>query len=286
MAEAENQIIDLDPKQFKMNDYDNVRITMPAKPAMTAEDIDAQLFQYVVSGGKKIKSIADLDDDWVKANFDMYETIDEVRQAIKDQYDHDMEFEMSDLKFRVCCDALLARLDGEVPADILNHNIEVVREGNAERLKEMHISMEQYLREEHLTPEQYDQKLHDETLYQMRLNVAIDIMADVLGMQVGNHELTEYLSAPDPEAFIAEIREKGQVENARRAAVRVKTMRRVVDTAIVREEGAPEQSEEPKKKMPVIVDEDELNMITIDNMPPTQIRDDGATPSGFRILSE
>ena len=286
MPETAKQIIDLDPKQFKMNDYDNVRITMPAKPAMTAEDIDAQLFQYVVSGGKKIKSIADLDDDWVKANFDMYETIDEVRQAIKDQYDHDMEFEMSDLKFRVCCDALLARLDGEVPADILNHNIEVVREGNAERLKEMHISMEQYLREEHLTPEQYDQKLHDETLYQMRLNVAIDIMADVLGMQVGNHELTEYLSAPDPEAFIAEIREKGQVENARRAAVRVKTMRRVVDTAIVREEGAPEQSEEPKKKMPVIVDEDELNMITIDNMPPTQIRDDGATPSGFRILSE
>ena len=282
---SDKQIIDLDPKQFKMNDYDNVRITMPAKPAMTADDIDAQLFQYVVSGGKKIKSIADLDDDWVKANFDMYETIDEVRQAIKDQYDHDMEFEMSDLKFRVCCDALLARLEGEVPEDILAHNIEVVREGNAERLKEMHISMEQYLREEHLTPEQYDQKLRDETLYQMRLNVAIDIMADVLGMQVGNHQLTEYLSTPDPEAFIAEIREKGQVENARRAAVRVKTMRRVVDTAIVKEEGAPDEPE-PKKKMPVIVDEDDLDMITIDNMPPTQIRDDGATPSGFRILSE
>lgn len=286
MAEENKQILDLDPKQFKMNDYDNVRITLPSKPPMTAEDIDAQLFQYVISGGKQIQSIADLDDDWVKSNFDMYETIDDVRQAIKDQYDHDMEFEMSDLKFRVCCDALLARLEGDVPEDILAHNIEVVREGNAQQLAEMHISMEQYLREEHLTPEQYDQKLHDETLYQMRLNVAIDIMADVLGMQVGNHELTEYLSTPNPEAFIAEIREKNQVEAARRAAIRVKTMRRVVDTAIVKEEGAPEQEEAPKKKMPVIVDDEDIEIPTYENMPPVQIRDDGETPSGFRILSE
>ena len=283
--EEKKQFIDLDPKQFKLNDYDNVRIIMPKKPAMTAEDIDAQLFQYVVSGGKHINSIADLDDDWVKANFDMYETIDEVRQAIKDQYDHDMEFETSDLKYRVCCDALLARLEGEVPEDILLSNIEAVRAGNEERLAEMHLSIEQYLREEHLTPEQYEQKLHDDTLYQMRLNVAIDIMADVLGMQVGNHELTEYLSTPDPKAFIEEIRANNQVEQARRAAVRVKTMRRVMDTAIVKEEGAKEE-EAPKPKMPVIVDDEDLDMVTFENMPAAQIRDDKTSSSGFSIISE
>lgn len=133
----------------------------------------------------------------------------------------------------------------------------------------MHISLEQFLREEHMTPDQYEEKLHDEALYQMRLNVALDLMADVLGMQVGNHELTEYLSAPNPEAFLAEIREKGQVENARRAAVRVKAMRRIVDTAIVN--GAIEKKEPEPKAAPIV---DDADMPDLDNLPQAQIRDD------------
>ena len=276
------RVVDLDPKQFKLNDYDNVRITLPKKPEMTAEDIDAQLFEYVISGGKHIKSLADLDDDWVKANFDVYETIDDVRQAIKDQYDQEMEYQLSDIKFRACCDAIIARLEGEVPEDLLASNVEIMREGNLQRLEEMHISMEQFLREENLTPEQYDQKVHDEMLYQMRLNVALDLMVDVLGMQVGNHEITEFLSTPDPKAFIEEIREKNMVEEARRAAVRVKAMRRIIDTAIVTEEGGDDQ---PQKPAPVVEDDDEDIVIpNFENMPPTQIRDD--SPSGFRIVSE
>ena len=155
----EKQIVDLDPSKFKLNDYDNVRITMPAKPAMSEEDIDAQLFEYVISGGKDINSIADLDDDWVKSNFDGLETIGDVREAIRDQYDKDLEYEYSDIKFRACCDALLERLEGDVPEDILESNIEIVRESNLQRLSEMHISMEQYLREEHLSPDQYEEKV-------------------------------------------------------------------------------------------------------------------------------
>ena len=227
------EAFELNPKDFKLNDYDNISIDMPEKPAMSEEDIDAQLFEYVLSSGKEIQSIADLDDEWVKKHFDGLETVADVRNAIKDQYDRELEFQYSDIKFRNCCDALLARLEGEVPEEALNQNIEAMRAGNQQRLDSMHISLEQFLREEHMTPDQYEEKLHDEALYQMRLNVALDLMADVLGMQVGNHELTEYLSAPNPEAFLAEIREKGQVENARRAAVRVKAMRRIVDTDFV-----------------------------------------------------
>ena len=131
-----------------------------------------------------------------------------------------------------------------------------------------------------MTPDQYEDKLRNETLYQMRLNIALDIMADVLNMQVGNHELTEYLSAPDPEKFLAEIREKNMVEEARRAAVRVKVMRRVIDTAIVTEEGAPEKPVEVK---PAPEDDDE-EMPDLGKMPLPQIRDDH--PDEFRIVEK
>lgn len=229
------QIIDLDPKDFTLKEFDNVRITMPAKPAMSEEDVEAQLFEYVISGGKHIQSIADLDDEWVKANFEGLNTLEDVKAAIKADYDQHITFEQSDIKFQACSKALIDRLEGEIKQEVIDHNVEATRAGNLERLAEMHLTLDQYLQEENLTPAEYDAKLVDEVVYQMKMNVALDIMADVLGAQVGNHEITDYLSAPDPQAFLDDIREKGLVEAARQAAVRVKVMRRVVDTAIVTE---------------------------------------------------
>lgn len=271
MSESK-QIVDLDPKDFKLNDYDNVRIIMPAKPELSAEDIDAQLLDYAKSTGMDISSVDELDDTWVQSFFDGMSTLDEVREAIKEQYDHEVEFEYNDIKFHACCDALLARLEGEVDEDLLAANIEVARESNLRRLEEMHISLEQYLREEHLTPDQYEDKLHDETLRQMRLNVALDLEADVLNMQVGNHEITEYLSSPDPEKFLEEIREKGMVEQARQAAVRVRTMRRIVETAIIKEEGAPDEpvcAPEPEPE-----EDEDFVMPDFENLPAPKIRND------------
>ena len=266
-----NQITDLDPKDFKMKDYDNVRITMPAKPVMTEEDIDAQLFGYALSTNKKLGSLTELDDDWVKANFDGLDTIEEVRQAIKDQYDHDMEFETADIKYRACCDALIERVEGTIPQDLVDANVEVMFKGNEARLAEMHISLDQYLREEHLTRDQYDEKVRKETLYQMKLNLALDMMVEVLCMQVGNHEICDYLSTPDPKAFLEELRETGQVEAARKAAVRVKAMRRVIDTAIVTVEGEEEQPAQPVA--PVVEDDDDdFVMPDLENLPRPTIR--------------
>lgn len=267
--------IQLDPADFKLADYDNIRITMPEKPPMTEEDIDAQLFEYVLSSGKDIKSIADLDDAWVRAHFDGLETVADVRNAIKEQYDKELEYEYSDLKFKACSDALIERLEGEIPEEVLQSNVDAMRAANTARLDAMHISMEQFLRESHMTPDQYDAKLREETLYQLRVNMALDLMADVLGMQVGNHELTEYLQTPNPEAFLEEIREKGQVENARKAAVRVKAMRRIIDTAVVNGvmPGAkPEES--PSDRRPKVVDDSDVP--DLEHPPIPQIRDDAA----------
>lgn len=47
------EAFELNPKDFKLNDYDNISIDMPEKPAMSEEDIDAQLFEYVLSSGKE-----------------------------------------------------------------------------------------------------------------------------------------------------------------------------------------------------------------------------------------
>lgn len=273
IMEQDKRMLDLDPAGFKLNDYDNIRIEMPKKSELSEEDIDAQLFEYVLSAGKEIQSINDLDDSWVKANFDGLNTVADVRQAIKDQYDKEVEYEYRNIKFANCCDALIGRLEGDVAEDVVNHNIDVMRRSNLDRLEAMHISMDQFLREEHMTSDQYEDKLRNETLYQLKLNVALDLMADVLGMQVGNHEITEYLSAPDPEAFLAEIREKGMVDSARKAAVRVKAMRRIVDTALVNGSDTPEKAE-PKEKPIEAPDYSDVDIPDMKDLPLPQIRNE------------
>ncbi len=272
--EQDKRILDLDPADFKLSDYDNLRIDMPKKHELSEEDIDAQLFEYVISGGKDIQSINDLDDEWVRANFDGLNTIGDVRQAIKDQYDKEVDYEYRNIKFANCCDALIDRLEGDIPQDVIANNMDVMRSANLDRLDAMHVSMDQFLREEHMTPDQYEEKLKSETIHQLKLNAALDLMADVLGMQVGNHELTEYLSTPNPEAFLEEIREKGQVENARRAAVRVKAMRRIVDTALVNGADVPEAVQKRQEEPSAPAKGEDMEMIDIKNIPEPQIRNE------------
>lgn len=241
--EAKN-VLELDLDAFSLNDYDNARIEMPLRPSMCEEDVNAQLLEYAISTGAKVSSVDELDEAWVRSMFDGLNTVDEVRQAIVDEFDKELEQEYVSIKYQKCCEALVARLEGEVPDEVLAANIEQMRENKLARIKDMNMSYEQYLREEHVTPDQFDDMIRDETLYMLRLNAAIDLLSVALGTQVGNDELTEYLTTPDPEKFLAEIREKGMVEQARLAAKRVKTMRRVMDTAIINggvEEKAPEK---------------------------------------------
>lgn len=259
---AEYKIIDLSTKDFTLSDYDNVRITMPAKPVLSIEEIDDEIRGYVLSlGNKHLSGLSELDDDFVKENLgdQGFETLEEVRQAIVDEFERSVDFARSDEKYQKCCQVLLDRLQGEIPMDVIENNVKAIREGNLIRLEEMRMTLDQYLREEHLNMDQYDRKIREEALYQAKLNVALDLYAIVLGTQVGNHEITEFLSAPDPAAFLAEIREKGVVEEARLAARRVKVMRRVVDTAIVTIEG-----EEAKPAQPVIEEEDDEDFVMPD----------------------
>ena len=80
-------VLQLSPEDFSLSDYDNVRITLPEKPSISREDVDAQLFGFVLSTGRSVNSIDDLDDEWVKGNFEGLSTIEDVRQAIVDDYE-------------------------------------------------------------------------------------------------------------------------------------------------------------------------------------------------------
>ena len=229
----------LDLSAFALSSHDSVHIVMPPQPVATDDDIDAQLFVYVASATNHspIRSIGDLTDEWVKSQFDGISTMAELRAGIKQDLERQGMVAWNNTKFQKCSDALVARLEGELPADVVAANIEASHAQYEQRLKSFGSTKERYLREEHLTPEQFEEKLRDDVVFQLKLNAALDKMIEATGTEVAPSELTEYLST---DAFLAEIEANGRMADAQRAAARVKVMRSVVDTAVVEtEDDAP-----------------------------------------------
>lgn len=231
----------LDPNDFKLSDYDGLTIVMPKLPTATEEDIDAQLFSYIASSGQgaSSKGLSDLDDEWVKENFGGVgiTTLKDLRISIRSDLNRQSKAEYENLKFRTCSEAVAARLEGEIPADVLDANVEASRGRYEQQLRMMGTTKVRYMRDEHLTEEQYEQRVRDDVAFQLKLNMALDKMVEATTMTVPNSELTEYLACEDPEQFLTELRESGRVEEARQAASRVKMMRRLVETAVIEVEG-------------------------------------------------
>ncbi len=234
----EETVPQLDLSAFALSSLDSVRVVMPPAPVATDDDVDAQLFVYVASATNHspIRSIGDLTDEWVKGQFDGINTMAELRAGIKQDLERQGMVAWNNTKFQKCSDALVARLEGELPKEVIAANVEVSHAQYESRLRLMGSTKERYLREEHLTPEQFDEKLRDDVVFQLKLNAALDKMIEAKGIEVAKSELTEYLSTDDPDSFLAEIEANGRVEDACQAAARVKAMRHIVETAVVETE--------------------------------------------------
>lgn len=240
MDEKKEDALFVDPALYSLTDYDRVRIEMPKPPMVTEGDIDAQLFAYVASApkGSPVRSIADLDDAWVQANLPAYSTIGELRNAIRATLIRETAAAFDEAKFQKCADVLVGRLEGELPADVVEAHSEEVRKRNEEMLAMQGASLARYLEDSRMSKQDYEAKLREEAEREVALNVALDKMIEVTATTVGMNELTDYLACEDPEAFLEELGENGRMADACAAAARVKVMRRVVETAEVEAEGA------------------------------------------------
>ena len=161
--------------------------------------------------------------------------MEDLKASIKQDLEKTSRMGLENYKLQCCNDALIARLEGEVPEAVVTEAMEASRSMYDDRLLASGMTKVQYLRQEKLTEEEYEQKIRADVAYNLSLNVVLDKLIERQGLAVAKEDLTEYLSADNPEAFLAEIERNGKVDEACQAAARVKAMRQIVDTAIVDE---------------------------------------------------
>ena len=235
MKTAENNVQTIDSKDFEMTTCDQVEISLEKIRDVSKEDIDAELFTYVLAApkGSGITAVSDLDDTWVQENLPIYNNMEEVREAIKKDLAKQLADSFENRKYAKCVDVLVSRLKGEFPDELISDQAETIKTRNTNALREQGISLKAYLEGNRMSEEEYEAKAREEAKHELSFNIALDKMAEIKKINLADEEIAEYLICDDEEAFLQELKESGKMEEARRAATRVKIMQGVLDTAKV-----------------------------------------------------
>ena len=228
-----NTVIDIDG--FTLGLEGPLVIEMPPMPEVTSDDIDAQLFAYVANArqGSPITTIYDLDDAWASESFPGINTMQELRSIIEEQIRQDNAYGYQNLKYARCADALVAALEGEIPQEAIDANLDEVRKQSEMTIRSYGESLPQYLSRNGLSEKEFEAEIVAETEHVIALNVALDILVRDSGEEIEEHELLLYLSVNDIDSFFDEARETGKLDVAKQAAARVKTMRALIDAACI-----------------------------------------------------
>ena len=210
-----------------------LKITMPPKPKVSEEELEAQLFSYIANAPKdsQLTTIADLDDEWAEGMYPGIGGIEGLRNTIQAQIAAEQEYAYEAMKTALIEDALIARLEGDIPTALIEANKAEVRYKKEAAIHEGGKSLSQYLREENISEEDFDRKLDEETHHMVALTIALDTFSSDTQIEINENELSEYLYTDDPQGFLAELKEKNLVNEACRAAARVAALRKLRDEA-------------------------------------------------------
>ncbi len=208
-----------------------LKIVMDGVKEVTEEDIDSELFVILLNTNEKsgMNSISDLDDAWVKKNYPGLSGIEELRANLRRQLEQESVYSTQNEKLQMISNLLAEGLRGDIPQDLLEANMGVIRERREEAALELGKPLGQYLMEEGISQEDFLADVLEETRHEVSIGIALDKYIQMEGIEVAEEEVPDFFQTGDREAFMREIRANNEVDQAREAAARIKAMRKLLE---------------------------------------------------------
>ena len=235
---------------LKKGDTKQFSIDMPSEAyAMTATlaGKTAQInFDIEVLGVLK-KKLPELTDEWVQNKIGV-ETVQELRDELSDEVNSQREAMMPRLKENRVLTALQERLEGDVPEGVLEESEATLLQDFFNQLQRQGITLDVYLQQQGITSDQFRDDVKQQAADMAKQDMALDAYAAHEGFEVTDEDIRkefEIAGVADPDAMMAEWRQKGQMYLVRQGILRQKAAQALVDGAIVTEE-APKDDEAEK----------------------------------------
>ena len=237
---------------LKKGETKQFTIDMPKESyAMTATlaGKTAQInFDVEVLGVLK-KKAPELTDEWVQNKIGV-ETVQELRDELRDEIDSQREAVFPRLKESRALTVLQERLQGEVPEAVLEEAESTLLQDFFNQLQRQGITLDAYMQQQGITSEQFREDVKKQAADVAKQDLALDAYAAHAGMEATQDDIREEFEksgVADVDGMMEEWRKSGQMHLVRQGILRQKAAQEIVEKAVVTEE-VPEKHEEKTGK--------------------------------------
>ena len=233
-----------DTKQFSIDMPTNPTAMTTALMGKTAKiNFDVEILQV------RQKKVPELTDAWVSEKIGV-DTIADLRKEIAEEIETTLGNSLPRLKESRVLAELAKRLEGEVPASLVEDNETTLLQDFFNQLQRGGLTLDAYLQQQGITSGQFRDDVKQQAEDMTKQDLALDAFAAHAGLEVTEEDIRaefEAAGSTDPDALMEDWRKNGQMHLVRQGILRQKAAQLLVDGANVTEEkpGEADEAEEP-----------------------------------------
>lgn len=183
----------------------------------------------------KKEVVPELTEEWVKETMG-FESIEALKDAIVQSHNMQLEEVLPRITENNCITALIERLEGEVPAAMVEDAESALLQDFFTQMQRQNVSFDTYLAQRGIDNTQFKADIKAEATDNVKQELALDAWARVKGLEVTAEEISnEFVIAglENPAAVEAEWRANGRIRFIREGLLRSKAMQDIIDTAVI-----------------------------------------------------
>lgn len=184
--------------------------------------------------GLRERILPALTDAWVQEKFGhLYSNIPEFAAGLHTQLIQQKKDEATNEQPNLIADELVARLNEEVPQELLDAGYEAFMSNFDAMLQLEGTTREKFIEEQGVDPKTFEEQERAEAALGVRRGLALDAMARHLGITIEDENEVPALLGIDPSLgsqLIAALKKDGSFEEALESAIRNKTLHELIKT--------------------------------------------------------
>ena len=243
--EGENRMFSLDNPRFHEEFLDGLRgmkvgdekeISWTRSAERDGEEHEATFAAKVKVTALRRPVTPELTEENVKSDFG-FDTIDELREAVKEEIEADKKSSLPQLKEDRVVEAIGEHLTlEEIPEAYTEQIFNEIANQFLSSLQSQGMSLDMYLQSRGASPDDFIKDLHEQADERARQSLALDALAEHLAVEVTLDDIkTEFENAnvPDVDASMKQFEDEGRMPAVREGIRRTKAVQWLVENAEV-----------------------------------------------------
>jgi FKBP-type peptidyl-prolyl cis-trans isomerase (trigger factor) len=197
---------------YHLTDYEPFAVTVPAVPAVTDDDVEAQI-RILAAQLERAKAIDEdrdpgaitipaITDGWVAQNFASQgmSTVEDLRANFRHSAEHAVHDQYEGLRIQAIMDEYAKRLDGEITQSMVDLMVEDMVQGLSVELEGQGSSLEYYLAQQEMEEDELRQTFGEQARMQLLQGLVLDAIFEHEHLKVEVPDLMSLLHQMAPGA--------------------------------------------------------------------------------------